>query len=104
MRSQLLGPLFEHVLNRKLEVLFGLAVLGLLSNEVVLFEAFLGETDHGVDHGQPVWSGHCHSDHRHRALPGSRRLRGGAALVLGGDKNPSLSLDSETVFSFLSTP
>ena len=29
MRSQLLGHLFEHVLDRKLEVLFGLAVLGL---------------------------------------------------------------------------
>ena len=56
--GQALGHVLEHVLDRELEVLLGLAVLGLLADEVVLRESLVRESDHRVDHRETHRSGH----------------------------------------------
>ena len=48
---QSLGSILEHVLRGELRAL-GVAVLGLITDEVVLLETFMRKADHRVDHRQ----------------------------------------------------
>ena len=61
----------------------------------------LREADHGVDHRQSVWSGHCHSDLWRCTQPARFEL--GQLCVLAVSKRHPRAPNSETMFSFLST-
>jgi hypothetical protein len=58
VRRQVFGDLFEHVFHWELELFAGFAVFCLLADEVVLVEALVRKTDHGVDYGQPNRASH----------------------------------------------